>query len=118
VLSLVGVPVNLPIDCDMSDAESAAQSKIEQAKLIAGGRVSGRVERVRPGQAGQAIVDEAKAIKAAAIVMPLRYRNGSPLYGKTLQTVLAKRPTRVLVAAHPGEAPTEHPAAAGAPGSG
>ena len=24
--------------------------------------------------------------------MPLRYRNGRPLYGKTLQTVLAKRP--------------------------
>jgi hypothetical protein len=36
--------------------------------------------------------------------MPLRYRNGSPLYGKTLQTVLAKRPTRVLIAAHPSEA--------------
>ena len=36
--------------------------------------------------------------------MPLRYRNGSPLYGKTLQTVLAKRPARVIVAAQPGEA--------------
>ena len=47
---------------------------------------------MRPGQAGQAIVEEARAIKAAAIVMPLRYRNGTPLYGKTLQTVLAKRP--------------------------
>jgi hypothetical protein len=65
------------------------------------------VKRVRPGQAGQAIVDEAKAIKAAAIVMPLRYRNGSPLYGRTLQTVLAKRPARVLIAAHPSEAPGE-----------
>ena len=35
--------------------------------------------------------------------MPLRYRNGKPLYGKTLQTVLAKRPTRVIVAAQPGQ---------------
>ena len=35
--------------------------------------------------------------------MPLRYRNGTPLYGKTLQTVLAKRPCRVIVAAEPGE---------------
>jgi basic amino acid/polyamine antiporter, APA family len=110
VLSLVVVPVSLPLDAEVESAESAAQSKIEQAKLIAGQRVSGRVKRVRPGQAGQVIVDEAKAIKAAAIVMPLRYRNGSPLYGKTLQTVLAKRPTRVLVAAHPSEAASDaHP---------
>ena len=36
--------------------------------------------------------------------MPLRYRDGAPLYGKTLQTVLAKRPCRVIVAANPGEA--------------
>src|SRR5919197_1503415 len=118
VLSLVPVPVNLPIDCELDAEESAAQSKIEQAKLIAGQRVSGRVQRVRPGQAGQAIVDEAKRIQAAAIVMPLRYRNGSPLYGKTLQTVLAKRPTRVLVAAHPTEGPAEHRAPAAAESAG
>src|SRR4051794_1440023 len=110
VLSLVGVPVSAELDAPMPEAESAAQSKIEQAKLICGQRVSGRVERVRPGQAGQAIVDEAKRIDAAAIVMPLRYRNGSPLYGKTLETVLAKRPTRVLVAAHPETAPADYPA--------
>ena len=66
-------------------------------------RVTGSVQRVRPGQAGQAIVEEARAIKAAAIVMQLRYRNGTPLYGKTLQTVLAERPCRVIVAAQPGE---------------
>jgi hypothetical protein len=35
--------------------------------------------------------------------MPLRYRNGTPLYGKTLQYVLAERPTRVIIAARPGE---------------
>ena len=35
--------------------------------------------------------------------MPLRYRDGAPLYGKTLQTVLAKRPCRVIVAANPAE---------------
>jgi basic amino acid/polyamine antiporter, APA family len=58
---------------------------------------------VRPGQAGQAIVKRARQLKAAAIVMQLRYRNGTPLYGKTLQTVLAERPCRVIVAAEPGE---------------
>jgi APA family basic amino acid/polyamine antiporter len=56
---------------------------------------------VRPGQGGSAICKEAKAIKAAAIVMQLRYRNGEPLYGKTLQAVLADRPGRVIVVADP-----------------
>ncbi|HZA67199.1 MAG TPA: universal stress protein [Geminicoccaceae bacterium] len=104
VLSLVTVPSNLPLDAELDEREGRAQTKIEQAKLICGRRVSGHIEHVRAGQSGQAIVEEAKAIDAAAIVMPLRYRNGSPLYGKTLQTVLAKRPARVIVAAQPGEA--------------
>ena len=33
--------------------------------------------------------------------MQLTYRNGTPLYGKTLQGVLGKRPCRVIVAAEP-----------------
>ena len=103
VLAIVNVPTNLPLDAPLEEQESEAQSKIEQAKLIGGMRVTGSVQRVRPGQAGQAIVEEARAIKAAAIVMQLRYRNGTPLYGKTLQTVLAERPCRVIVAAQPGE---------------
>jgi APA family basic amino acid/polyamine antiporter len=104
VLALVNVPANLPLDAEMPERESAAQAKIEQAKLILGQRVSGHVERARIGAGGQAIVEDAKQINAAAIVMSLRYRNGAPLYGKTLQTVLAKRPTRVIVSAHPEEA--------------
>jgi hypothetical protein len=36
-------------------------------------------------------------------VLPLRYRNGEPLYGKTVRTVLAKRPCRVIVSANPAE---------------
>ena len=103
VLALVTVPSNLPLDAPLEEQEGTAQTKIEQAKLICGQRVSGHVEHVRMGQAGQTIVDEAREINAAAIVMPLRYRNGAPLYGKALQTVLAKRPCRVIVSAHPAE---------------
>ncbi len=103
VLAIVTVPTHLPLDAPLEQQESEAQSKIEQAKLIGGLRVTGSLQRVRPGQAGQAIVEEARAIKAAAIVMQLRYRNSRPLYGKTLQHVLAERPTRVIVAAQPGE---------------
>jgi APA family basic amino acid/polyamine antiporter len=104
VLSLITVPTHLPLDAELDADESAAQAKIEQAKLICGQRVTGTVLRVRPGQAGKVIVETARAIGARALVIQLRYRNGAPLYGKTLQTVLAKRPCRVLVAASPGEA--------------
>jgi APA family basic amino acid/polyamine antiporter len=95
--SMVTVPTNLPLDAEMADREVEAQSKIEQAKLIGGQRVTGHVHRVRPGQDGYAISDEAKLVNAAAVVMGMRYRNGAPLYDKTLQTVLGERPCRVIV---------------------
>jgi basic amino acid/polyamine antiporter, APA family len=104
VLSLITVPTHLPLDAPLEAEESEAQSKIERAKLICGLRVTGHVERVRPGQAGHVISEDARAIKAAALVMQLRYRNGTPLYGKTLQTVLAERPCRVIVVAEPESA--------------
>ncbi len=104
VLAIVTVPTHLPLDAELPEREEEALSKIEQAKIIGGLRVTGHVVRVRPGQEARTIIEEAEDIRAAAIVIPLRYRNGKPLYGKTLQTVLAKRPTRVIVAAQPGSA--------------
>ena len=101
VLSLLNVPAHLPIDAPLPRQQEKAQSKIERAKLIPGARVTGHVQRVRPGQAPKAIIEEAIDIKAVAIVMQLTYRNGTPLYGKTLQGVLGKRPCRVIVAANP-----------------
>jgi APA family basic amino acid/polyamine antiporter len=101
VLSLLNVPAHLPLDAPLPRQQEKAQSKIERAKLIGGRRVTGHVQRVRPGQAPKAIIEEAIDIKAVAIVMQLTYRNGTPLYGKTLQGVLGKRPCRVIVAANP-----------------
>jgi basic amino acid/polyamine antiporter, APA family len=102
VHSMLTVPTHLPLDAELSAQESEAQGKIEQAKLIGGQRVTGHVERVRPGQAGYSIADEAKLINAAAVVLGLRYRNGRPLYDKTLQTVLGERPCRVIVVSEEG----------------
>ncbi len=104
VISVVIVPSHLPLDASLHDQEEAARSKIEQAKLIGGLRVSGHVHRVRPNQAGHSIAEEARELKASALVMGLRYRNGAPLYGKTLQTVLAERPCRVIVVGEPERA--------------
>ena len=101
VIAIVTVPNHLPLDAPLERQEEDAQSKIEQAKLIGGLRVSGHIHRARPNQAGHSIAEEARELKASALVMGLRYRNGAPLYGKTLQTVLAERPTRVIVVGEP-----------------
>ncbi len=109
VLSLINVPTHLPLDAPLEEWEAEAQGKIERAKLIAGQRVTGHVMRVRPGQGGRAIVEEARDIKAAALVMQLRYRDGTPLYGKTIQTVLTERPCRVIVVAESGAVGVDGP---------
>ncbi len=103
VISFLHVPTDKPLDADLGALEDEAHSLIERAKLICGQRVSGEVVRVRAGQAGAVVVEEAHAINAAVIVMPLRYRNGRPLFSKALRTVLAERPCRVIVVARPDQ---------------
>ncbi|MGN6253377.1 MAG: APC family permease, partial [Solirubrobacterales bacterium] len=112
VHSMMTVPTNLPLNAEMPDQEAEAQRRIEEAKLIGGQRVTGHVARVRPGQAGYSVAQEAAEIKAAAIVIGLRYRNGVPLYDKTLQTILGERPCRVIVVSDPTEKPPAIPGAA------
>ncbi len=112
VHSMITVPNHLPLDAELKEEVSEAKSRIEQAKLICGMRVTGHIERVRAGQAGYSLAEEARTIKAAALVVGLRHRNGQPLYGKTLQTVLSERPCRVIVISEPGleadgDVPTE-----------
>ena len=100
VLVVVTVPQSNPIDAPLpEDQESAAWSIIERAKSQGGRRVTGHVEKVRPGQAGRLIVDEARELRAHAIVMPLPARSGTTLFGKTMETVLAERPCRVIIEA-------------------
>jgi APA family basic amino acid/polyamine antiporter len=102
VLALVTVPNALPIKATMKEAEAAADSAIEQAKIQGGRRVSGHVEKIRAGQAGRRIIEEAVDMRAAAIVMPLPRRvDGASLFGKTLETVLTARPCRVIIESTP-----------------
>jgi APA family basic amino acid/polyamine antiporter len=104
VLVWIAVPQSAPIDAAMPEAEQAAESLIEQARLQGGRRVTGHVEKVRPGQAGRLIVQEAREVRAQAIVMPLPPRSGGTLFGKTLETVLAERPCRVIIQSDPANA--------------
>jgi APA family basic amino acid/polyamine antiporter len=72
--------------------------------------VSGHWEKVRAGQTGRRIVDEARAMKAAAIVMPIS-GDGSGL-GRAVETVLRERPTRVILETTPAGRPQRIPVGA------
>ncbi|HEX2232028.1 MAG TPA: universal stress protein [Thermoleophilaceae bacterium] len=98
VLVLISVPPSSPIDAAMPEQEARAASIIDQARVLGGRRVTGHWEKVRPGQAGRRVVEDAREIRARAIVMPLPpRRTGSSLFGKTLETVLSDRPCRVII---------------------
>ena len=98
VLVTITVPPNSPIDAAMPEQEAKASSVIDSARVRGGRRVTGHWEKVRPGQAGRRVVEEAKEIRARAIVMPLPpRRTGASIFGRTLETVLTERPTRVII---------------------
>jgi len=116
VLVTITVPASSPIDAELPEQELAAQAIIEQARLQGGRRVSGHVEKVRSGQAGRRILEEAREMRARAIVMPLPPRTtAGSVFGKTLETVLADRPCRVIIQSDPagGAARPAVPAAGG-----
>jgi APA family basic amino acid/polyamine antiporter len=113
VLVTVTVPNATAINAPLPEQELAAQEIIEQAKLIGGRRVSGHIERVRAGQTGRLVVNEAKQMRAAAVVLPVPPRRSGALFGSTLETVLAERPCRVIIESDPDEKavrPRERPA--------
>jgi basic amino acid/polyamine antiporter, APA family len=98
VLVTITVPPNSPIDAVMPEQEAKAASTIDSARVRGGRRVTGHWEKVRPGQGGRRIVEEAREIQARAIVMPLPPRRaGKSVFGKALETVLAERPCRVII---------------------
>ena len=95
-------PNALPIDAPMPEEEAAADSMIEQARMQGGAARLRPLEKIRAGQAGRRIIEEAHDMRAAAIVMPLPRRvDGASLFGKTLETVLAERPCRVIIESAP-----------------
>jgi APA family basic amino acid/polyamine antiporter len=105
VLVPIVVPSSSPLDAAMPEQESAAQALIERARLQGGRRVTGHWAKVRAGQAGRLIVEEASALRARAIVMPLPPRQAGAIFGKTLETVLQDRPCRVIIQTDPESRP-------------
>src|SRR5947208_8169538 len=102
VLVTITVPTSAPVNAAMPEEERRAQEIIDSARVLGGRRVTGHWEKVRPGEAGRRIVDEARAIRARAIVLPLPPRRaGFPVFSRTLETVLAERPARVIIESEP-----------------
>ena len=104
VLVTITVPSTSPIDARLPAHEERAQAAIDSARVLGGRRVTGHYEKVRPGQAGRRIVDDARAIRARAIVMSVPSRRaGASVLGRTIETVLAERPCRVIIDSSLGE---------------
>ena len=60
--------------------------------------MTGHIEKVRPGRRGRLIVDEAREMRAQRDRHAAAgARGGTTLFGKTLETVLAERPCRVII---------------------
>src|SRR4051812_14882652 len=104
VLVTISVPNSAPIDASLPEQERRAQSTIDSARVLGRRRVTGHWEKVRAGEAGRRIVQEAREIHAAAIVMSPPHRTaGGSLFGRTIETVLEERPARVIVEAAPSK---------------
>jgi basic amino acid/polyamine antiporter, APA family len=99
VLVTIPVPASSPIDADMPEQERQAESVIEEARMQIGRRASGHWEKVRAGQTGRQIVNEAKEMHAGAIVMPMA--SGGAAWSRALETVLRERPCRVIIESTP-----------------
>jgi nucleotide-binding universal stress UspA family protein len=105
-VTVIEVPVELPLDAHMRDEEAHSRHVLEHARAIGdlyGVKVAPRVLRARA--AGEAIV--AEVLRADTEMVVLRAprhelpRRGLHAFGKTVEYVLKHAPCRVMVAALP-----------------
>ena len=66
------------------------------------GASPGTGRRCAPARPGRRIIEEAQDMRATAVVMALPERvAGTSVFGKTIETVLAERPCRVIIESRP-----------------
>ncbi|CAB4944066.1 unannotated protein [freshwater metagenome] len=95
------VPQSSPIDARMPEQERAAEALIEEARLQIGNRLQARWVKVRAGQFGRVVVEDARLTKARAIVMSIPPKAGSGSIYRSIDTVMAERPCRVILQSDP-----------------
>jgi APA family basic amino acid/polyamine antiporter len=103
-LHVIRVPLELPLDAELVDEEQRAEASLAEARLLGadhGVNVEGRTVRAR--SIGQAIVQEAQERGADLIVLGSspRWRRQSRFFSPTVDYVLKKAPSEVLIVAFP-----------------
>jgi APA family basic amino acid/polyamine antiporter len=103
-LHVIRVPLDRPLDAELTDEEESAAASIAEARLLGadhGVDVSGKTVRAR--SIGDAIVSQAKKTGADLIVLGSapHWRRQSRFFSPTVEYVLRKAPCEVLVVAFP-----------------
>ena len=108
-VSVIEVPVELPLEAHMIDDEEHARRALSDAAAIGdlyGVAISSHVLRARV--AGEAIVNEVREADSELVVIRAvrkrRFGRSAPIFGHTVDFVLKHAPCRVLLVASPGEA--------------
>ena len=101
---VIRVPLDQPLDAPLIDEEEQAEASLAEAKLLGadhGVEVRGVIVRAR--SLGQAIVEEAERRGVDLIVMGSapRWRRQSRFFSPTVEYVLRKAPSEVLIVAFP-----------------
>ena len=100
LLRVIVVPLELPLDADLSEQLEEADVLLDEARSIAtpyGVRAVERVVRAR--NAGRAIVEEADRRGTEIIVLGAPRGRHRHIFGHTVDFVLKQAPSRVMVAA-------------------
>jgi basic amino acid/polyamine antiporter, APA family len=100
LLRVVVVPLELPLDADLTEQLAEADRLLDEGRAIAepyGVRVVERVVRAR--HAGRAIVQEAERRGSEIIVLGAPRGRHRAIFGHTVDYVLKNAPCRVMVAA-------------------
>jgi APA family basic amino acid/polyamine antiporter len=100
LLRVITVPLELPLDADLTEQVEEAYRILDRAHAIAEPYGVRAVERiVRARLAGRAIVEEADRRGTEIIVLGARRGNYKTIFGSTVEYVLKHAPCRVMVAA-------------------
>jgi APA family basic amino acid/polyamine antiporter len=103
-LHVISVPLDLPLDAEMTDEEERAEASLAEAKLLAaehGVEVEGEIVRGRA--IGEAIVEEAEGDGVDLILLGSapRWRRQSRFFSPTVDYVLRRAPCEVMVVTYP-----------------
>ncbi|HSC92211.1 MAG TPA: universal stress protein [Gaiellaceae bacterium] len=99
-ISVVEVPLNLPLDAELPDEEARADAVLDEARAIGDSYGVDVITRlVRARKAGRAIVDEAVRRNAEIVIIGApRGERRRAIFGDTVDFVLKHAPCRVMVA--------------------